>query len=103
MPFLRLIKRTNYLDFGITGLEAEGCGVKKFNVTGMCVPEEHYMVNLEEKLLQIMNLVHDANYFTINRARQFGKTTTLASLERLLSDTSDYICVSLSFEGDVRQ
>jgi len=73
--------------------------VKKFNVTGMCVPDEHYMVDIKEKLLQIMNLVHDANYFTINRARQFGKTTTLASLERLLNDTSDYICVSLSFEG----
>ena len=73
--------------------------MKKFNVTGMCVPEEHYMVNIDGKLLQIMSLINDANYFTINRARQFGKTTTLASLERLLDDESDYTCVSLSFEG----
>jgi hypothetical protein len=33
--------------------------VKKFNVTGMCVPEEHYMINIQEKLLQIMNLIHE--------------------------------------------
>ena len=33
--------------------------MKKFNVTGMCVPEEHYMVNIKEKLLQIMNLIKE--------------------------------------------
>jgi hypothetical protein len=97
--FSYLMKRTNYLFFSIIGLETEGCGMKKFNVTGICVPEDHYMVNIEGKLSQIMNFVHDANYFTINRARQFGKTTTLVSLERFLNNTPDYICVSLSFEG----
>ena len=73
--------------------------MKKFNITGMCVPEEHYMVNIEEKKLHILNLIQDKKYFTINRARQFGKTTTLAELERALNDTPEYVCIGLTFEG----
>ena len=73
--------------------------MKRFNITGMCVPEEHYMVNIEEKKLHIMNLIQDRKYFTINRARQFGKTTTLALLERVLNNIPEYVCISLTFEG----
>jgi hypothetical protein len=36
-------------------------------------------------------------YFTINRARQYGKTTTLSLLRKELSQ--DYICLRMSFEG----
>ena len=73
--------------------------MKKFNITGLCVPEYHYMVNIEAKKAHILNLIHDRQYFTINRARQFGKTTTLALLERILNHTPEFICVSLTFEG----
>jgi len=73
--------------------------MKKFNVTGLCVPEDHYMVNIEVKKANILNLIHDRQYFTINRARQFGKTTTLALIEKILNTTPGYICVSLTFEG----
>ena len=73
--------------------------MRKFNVTGLCVPDRHYMVNINEKLQRIMNLVHDGKYFTINRARQFGKTTTLSVLEKYLNSTTDYICVSITFEN----
>lgn len=73
--------------------------MKKFNVTGLCVPEEHYMVNTEDKLNRIMKLINDKQYFTINRARQYGKTTTLFLLERVLTSSSEYTCLSLSFEG----
>ncbi len=50
---------------------------KVFNTTGLCVPEKHYMVNIDKRLRDIKVLVDEENYFTINKARQYGKTTTL--------------------------
>ena len=71
--------------------------MRKFNVTGLCVPEQDYMVDISGKLEQIMPLINDRCYFTINRARQYGKTTTLNMLETTLG--SEYICASISFQG----
>jgi len=71
--------------------------MKRFNVTGLCTPEEDYMVDIGGKIAEIKKLVDSRSYFTINRARQYGKTTTLNMLRRTLS--KDYICLSLSFEG----
>ena len=51
---------------------------KVFNVTGACNPKYHYMVNIEQRLQDIKQLVDAGNYFAINRARQYGKTTTLS-------------------------
>lgn len=42
-------------------------------------------------------MVDDGEYFTINRARQYGKTTTLNALQEELKD--NYIVLNLSFEG----
>ena len=70
---------------------------KKFNTTGVCVFKKHYMVDLKSKLIQIKKLIDDEQYFTINRGRQYGKTTTLSKLRRFLS--TDYTVISLSFEG----
>jgi hypothetical protein len=53
--------------------------VKKFNVTGTCIPEKHYMVDISEKLDKIISMIESDEYFTINRSRQYGKTTTLAA------------------------
>ena len=71
--------------------------MRRFNVTGLCVPEEDYMVDISGKIEQIKKLVDDRSYFTINRARQYGKTTVLAGLERALQD--EYLVISISFEG----
>ena len=71
--------------------------MRRFNVTGLCVPEEDYMVDISGKIEQIRKLVDDRCYFTINRARQYGKTTTLACLEKALQ--GDYLVISISFEG----
>jgi len=70
---------------------------KRFNVTGICVPDKHYMVDISGKLAQIRELIDDEHYFTINRARQYGKTTTLLALERALN--GEYVVASISFEG----
>lgn len=70
---------------------------KHFNTTGICYPKEHYMVNLESRLEQIQTLADHGEYFVINRARQYGKTTTLHLLAEKLC--GQYAVVSISFEG----
>ena len=71
--------------------------MREFNVTGICVKNKHYMVDTSEKLAKIKSLVDKGYYFTINRARQYGKTTTLYLLSELL--TPEYLCIKISFEG----
>lgn len=55
------------------------------------------MVNLEERLKEIKKLIDKKKYFTINRARQYGKTTTLVALEKYLQ--KEYAVISLDFQG----
>ena len=70
---------------------------KKFNTTGLCLPDRHYMVDTSKKVESIIQLVNEGDYFVINRARQYGKTTTLHLLAEKLK--SQYTVFSLSFEG----
>jgi len=71
--------------------------MKEFNITGTCYPEKHYMVNLDSRLAQIKQLVDEGKYFSINKGRQYGKTTTLFALEKHL--TSEYLVISLDFQS----
>jgi len=71
--------------------------MRKFNVTGLCVPGKHYMADTSEKIRQIMAMVEQGDYFTINRGRQYGKTTTLSLLEKGLP--KEYTVIKVSFEG----
>lgn len=69
---------------------------KFFNVNADCHSDIHYMVDITERLKQIREMVDAGQYFLINRARQYGKTTTLQALGEFLRD--DYIVVSLDFQ-----
>lgn len=69
---------------------------KRFNITGLCVPKRHYMVDLSGRLEEIRELVDEGAYFVINRARQYGKTTILHALAKTLAD--DYYVVRLDFQ-----
>ena len=71
--------------------------MRKFNTTGTCYPEKHYMVDITKRLDDIVNRVADGEYITINRGRQYGKTTTLYHLAKRLSN--DYVVFSISFEA----
>lgn len=71
--------------------------MKHFNVTGLCTSARDYMVDISDKIDRIRNMVDMEEYFTINRARQYGKTTTLQVLKKNLS--ADYIVSKISFEG----
>jgi len=54
------------------------------------------MVNLQERLKKVKAMVERGDYFTVNRARQYGKTTLLKALGRCLQ--TDYVVVSLDFQ-----
>lgn len=69
---------------------------KIYNTSAVCVPEKHYMVNIDERLREIKALVDDGKYFTINRARQYGKTTTLMALSHYLQNS--YYVVMMDFQ-----
>ena len=71
--------------------------MKRFNTTGTCFPNKHYMVDLTERVAAIRAMVDNGDYFCINRGRQYGKTTTLEALASALSN--DYIVFSLSLEA----
>ena len=77
-------------------LKSEVSMKKYFNTEGSCNPEEHYMVNLENRLRDIKVLVDRGKYFSINRARQYGKTTVLNALAQYL--TQYYTVISLDFQ-----
>ena len=71
--------------------------MKVFNTTAVCIPSRHYMVDVSERVREIKELVDGGKYFTISRARQYGKTTTLTALRYAL--LNQYVVVSISFEG----
>ena len=60
---------------------------KQFCVTGTCIPEKNYMVDISARIEKITNeYIENGQYFTFNCARQYGKTTTLYLLERKLQE-----------------
>lgn len=69
---------------------------KVFNTTADCKPKLHYMVDISGRLKEITGLVERGEYFTINRARQYGKTTTLRALKHALEE--EYLTVSMDFQ-----
>jgi AAA-like domain len=72
---------------------------KKFNVTGNCFPDKHYMADVSQKMTDTLKLVQDGEYFIINRPRQYGKTTTLYGLSHALRQKQGYLVFNISFEG----
>ena len=69
---------------------------KFFNVAAVCKPQKHYMVDISDRLEQMKKMVDAGQYFTINRARQYGKTTALKALAKYLE--KDYVIASLDFQ-----
>lgn len=68
-----------------------------FNTEGLCEPDKHYMVRLDERLERIRRrYVERGSYFVINRGRQYGKTTTLRALSEYLK--KDYLVFSMDFQ-----
>ena len=54
------------------------------------------MVNLDSRLAQIKKMVDKGQYFSINKGRQYGKTTILKALREYLKN--DYVVISMDFQ-----
>ena len=72
---------------------------KRFNDTGVCIPEKHYMVDISNKTGQIVKMIESGDYFVIDRPRQYGKTTTIYMVSRHLKTSDEYFPIRISFEG----
>lgn len=72
---------------------------KRFNITGTCYADEHYMADVSAKWEAVYRMVESGEYFTINRPRQYGKTTTLYALATHFRQKADYLVFNMSFEG----
>ncbi len=72
---------------------------KKFNITGNCYAEKHYMMDNSAKIDKVYELVEEGKYFVINRPRQYGKTTTLMAVEKKLFESTAYFPIRLNFQG----
>ena len=70
--------------------------MKKFNTTAVCIPSKHYMVDLSERVDDIKKMVDTGEYFAINRARQYGKTTTINALCQKIA--LEYAVILLDFQ-----
>ena len=70
--------------------------MKYFNTNGCCDPERHYMIDLSERLHEVKQMIDDGQYFSITRARQYGKTTLIHDLVDFLRN--DYEVLSLDFQ-----
>lgn len=93
---LAIVKKNH--NFTIQTLTAIGySNMKFFNTAGTCRPNEHYMVDITDRLEIIRKMVAKGDYFCINRGRQYGKTTTLKAISNTFSD--EYCVFSISFEG----
>jgi len=86
-------------DLGTTHQEGSGREeilLKTFNTSVICNPKKHYMVDISDRIDRIIKkYIEPGKYFSINRGRQYGKTTTLSALARKLS--GKYYCISISF------
>ncbi|MEM9886338.1 MAG: AAA-like domain-containing protein [Bacteroidota bacterium] len=72
---------------------------KKFNTAGVCFPDLHYMMDNSRQVNAAQKMVEEGDYFTINRPRQYGKTTTLHALAERLQNMEDYLPIKLNFQG----
>ncbi|NJL14748.1 MAG: AAA family ATPase [Microscillaceae bacterium] len=72
---------------------------KRFNITGSCNANEHYMMDDRRRFAGILQMVELGDYFVINRPRQFGKTTMLFALLTTLREDERFLPVFMSFQG----
>jgi hypothetical protein len=71
-----------------------------FNTTGLCNPEQHYMVDPFRDLYpDVSRLIANSQYFVLHAPRQTGKTTFLHQLAHRLNREGQYVSVVCSLES----
>ena len=74
-------------------------GMKKFNTTGPCFPDEHYMLPALDRLPGIREFVAGGNYFVVHAPRQTGKTTALQALVQEINARGDTFALYCTLES----
>jgi len=73
-------------------------GKRRFNTTGPCFPDKHYMLDALGRLPELETLVVRGLYFVVHAARQAGKTTAVKALVRKLNAAGEVLAVYCSLE-----
>ena len=73
--------------------------MKRFNTTGPCFPDEHYMMPALDRLPGIRELVAGGNYFVVHAPRQTGKTTALQALVSEINAKGDMAAIYCTLES----
>lgn len=72
--------------------------MRKFNTTGPCFPDEHYMLPPLDRLPGVRELVAGGDYFVVHAPRQTGKTTALKALVREINEKGDMFALYCTLE-----
>ena len=70
----------------------------RFNTTGPCFPDEHYMLPALDRLPGIRELFAGGSYFVVHAPRQTGKTTALKALVREINEKGDMFAIYCTLE-----
>ena len=73
--------------------------MKRFNTTGPCFPDEHYMMPALDRLPGVRELVAGGGYFVVHAPRQTGKTTALKALVREINAKGDMAAIYCTLES----
>ncbi len=73
--------------------------MKRFNTTGPCFPDEHYMMPALDRLPGVRELVAGGNYFVVHAPRQTGKTTALQALVHEINAKGDTFALYCTLES----
>ena len=72
--------------------------MKTFNTAGTCRPNEHYMVDITERLEIIRKMVAKGDYFCINKSGQHDEALTMEYLRSYLADAG-YCVFSIDLDS----
>ena len=73
--------------------------MREFNILGPVYPQYHYHVDRVAVKAILREKVEKGRYFTLNAARQIGKTTLFQEIIAELEATGEYIGILLDFES----
>ncbi|MDR2366878.1 MAG: hypothetical protein LBF58_02020 [Deltaproteobacteria bacterium] len=72
---------------------------KRFNVTGPCVPADHYMLPPLDRIPGVHGLIDGKNYFVLRGPHQSGKTTAAKAFVDSINDGGNYYALYCSLGG----
>ncbi len=69
-----------------------------FNIAGPCFPEDHYIIPLERRVGEALELLEQGRWFSLVSGRQTGKTTLIQWLAKTLTARGDRLVLWIDLE-----